>query len=45
MSKQLGNAADGDLGTNKSGALARWIYYAIIVALGLMLFLVMYLAR
>ena len=45
MGRQIENPVDGDLGTNKSGALARWTYYAVIIGLGLMLFLVVYLAR
>lgn len=37
----MGNKLDGD----NQGLLVRSVYYAVIVGLGLMLFLVVYLAR
>ena len=45
MSKQVREVGEGNLGTNRSRVLVRAVYYAVIVGLGLMLAMVVYLAR
>jgi hypothetical protein len=45
MDRQMNEAGEGDLGNNRSDVMVRAVYYAVIVGLGLMLAMVVYLAR
>ena len=45
MSKQSSGIGESNLGTDGSGVLVRTVYYAVIVSIGLMLAMVVYLAR
>jgi len=45
MSRQIDHPGQDNLGGDRSGFWVRSVYYAIIIGLGLMLFMVVFLAR
>jgi hypothetical protein len=45
MNKQISSDGNGNMGADTSAVLVRSVYYAVIVGVGILLFLAVYLAR